>query len=97
MDVKGFQHQFDIHLQICYYGRMDRFTVQFDDVDAARLIALAERLGSEKRRPAGGRRGKMAVTATVRDLMAIVELVERDYPGIVRQAIPAPADNGSGK
>lgn len=54
-------------------------------------MALAERLGSEKRRPAGGRPGRIAVTATVRDLMAIVELVESGYPAIIRQAL-----NGDG-
>lgn len=70
---------------------MERFTVQFSEQDAARLMALAERLGSEKRRPAGGRPGRIAVTATVRDLMAIVELVESGYPAIIRQAL-----NGDG-
>ena len=69
---------------------MDRFIVVLNEDEVERLRLLAAQLGSLERKPPS-RAGKIPITALLRDMMVISEMVVAGYPAIIRQAL-----NGDG-
>ena len=63
-----------------------RLTMEVNKQELERMIALADKLGTSKRK-ATGRVGRLPFTYLVRDLLMIGEAVMEGYPAIAKQAI----------